>query len=268
MAPNKSRLSICATKVSLVAANTCGSPARDVGASHGARVDAPRLAATRAPRGSSSRRRSPQAMRREAGSFAGARDTPSTRSAADSSSMRTLARSTYLRRRCADRADEFARQHGQEFLGRGAHHGEQRDDAALRVVQTGERARAHCELLDVRRKLSLQKPRRIGAAKREHAERRRLRERSTSPDMLIFVFARISCGLKRAILAEFAPVPNAPSDVESARQSRRRRHAKPPPASRRRESPWPQPPEQCGGPTGPEPTRFGDWERNGRCIDF
>jgi len=23
-----------------------------------------------------------------------------------------------------------------------------------------------------------------------------------------------------------------------------------------------------GGPAGPEPTRFGDWERNGRCIDF
>jgi hypothetical protein len=23
-----------------------------------------------------------------------------------------------------------------------------------------------------------------------------------------------------------------------------------------------------GGPKGPEPTRFGDWERAGRCIDF
>jgi hypothetical protein len=23
-----------------------------------------------------------------------------------------------------------------------------------------------------------------------------------------------------------------------------------------------------GGPQGPEPTRFGDWERKGRCIDF
>jgi hypothetical protein len=22
------------------------------------------------------------------------------------------------------------------------------------------------------------------------------------------------------------------------------------------------------GPRGPEPTRFGDWERNGRCFDF
>jgi len=25
---------------------------------------------------------------------------------------------------------------------------------------------------------------------------------------------------------------------------------------------------EFGGPGGPEPTRFGDWERKGRCIDF
>jgi hypothetical protein len=29
----------------------------------------------------------------------------------------------------------------------------------------------------------------------------------------------------------------------------------------------PMPPE-IGGPTGPEPTRFGDWERKGRVSDF
>ncbi|GJM10970.1 MAG: hypothetical protein DHS20C11_32460 [Lysobacteraceae bacterium] len=29
----------------------------------------------------------------------------------------------------------------------------------------------------------------------------------------------------------------------------------------------PLPPE-VGGRDGPEPTRFGDWEKNGRCIDF
>jgi hypothetical protein len=27
-------------------------------------------------------------------------------------------------------------------------------------------------------------------------------------------------------------------------------------------------PAETGGPAGPEPTRFGDWERNGRCVDF
>lgn len=26
--------------------------------------------------------------------------------------------------------------------------------------------------------------------------------------------------------------------------------------------------EEIGGPKGPEPTRYGDWERKGRCIDF
>lgn len=29
-----------------------------------------------------------------------------------------------------------------------------------------------------------------------------------------------------------------------------------------------QPPCEIGGPKGPEPTRFGDWEKAGRCIDF
>jgi hypothetical protein len=27
-------------------------------------------------------------------------------------------------------------------------------------------------------------------------------------------------------------------------------------------------PEEVGGRGGPEPTRYGDWEKNGRCIDF
>ena len=26
--------------------------------------------------------------------------------------------------------------------------------------------------------------------------------------------------------------------------------------------------EESGGPSGPEPTRYGDWERNGICVDF
>jgi hypothetical protein len=25
---------------------------------------------------------------------------------------------------------------------------------------------------------------------------------------------------------------------------------------------------EIGGREGPEPTRYGDWEKNGRCIDF
>jgi hypothetical protein len=30
----------------------------------------------------------------------------------------------------------------------------------------------------------------------------------------------------------------------------------------------PPPPCEVGGREGPEPTRFGDWELRGRCIDF
>lgn len=28
------------------------------------------------------------------------------------------------------------------------------------------------------------------------------------------------------------------------------------------------PPREIGGRDGPEPTRYGDWEKAGRCIDF
>ena len=27
-------------------------------------------------------------------------------------------------------------------------------------------------------------------------------------------------------------------------------------------------PAEIGGRGGPDPTRYGDWEKNGRCIDF
>ena len=27
-------------------------------------------------------------------------------------------------------------------------------------------------------------------------------------------------------------------------------------------------PKEIGGRDGPDPTRYGDWEKNGRCIDF
>lgn len=30
----------------------------------------------------------------------------------------------------------------------------------------------------------------------------------------------------------------------------------------------PERPAEVGGRRGPEPTRFGDWEKGGRCIDF
>jgi len=30
----------------------------------------------------------------------------------------------------------------------------------------------------------------------------------------------------------------------------------------------PKLPPEHGGPKGPEPTRYGDWEQKGRCTDF
>lgn len=32
--------------------------------------------------------------------------------------------------------------------------------------------------------------------------------------------------------------------------------------------PPPTAPKEIGGPQGPEPTRFNDWEKRGRCTDF
>jgi hypothetical protein len=86
--------------------------------------------------------------------------------------------------------------------------------------------------------------------------------------LLIFVFAGVSCGRIGAILAEFAPVPNAPSDVDSASASAAASIAAAARAPQGRTDAKPPAPAEFGGPTGPEPTRFGDWEKNGRCIDF
>ncbi|MFO1434749.1 MAG: DUF1674 domain-containing protein [Candidatus Competibacteraceae bacterium] len=40
-----------------------------------------------------------------------------------------------------------------------------------------------------------------------------------------------------------------------------------PPAPDQSSAPTPRP-KEIGGPKGPEPTRYGDWEKAGRCIDF
>jgi len=34
------------------------------------------------------------------------------------------------------------------------------------------------------------------------------------------------------------------------------------------DAPDASPPAEIGGRDGPDPTRYGDWEKNGRCIDF
>jgi hypothetical protein len=39
-------------------------------------------------------------------------------------------------------------------------------------------------------------------------------------------------------------------------------------AARRRAARSPGNEPETGGPAGPEPTRYGDWERKGRAVDF
>lgn len=53
------------------------------------------------------------------------------------------------------------------------------------------------------------------------------------------------------------PDPESPDDTGEAAEGT-------PPAS----PPACAPVREIGGREGPEPTRFGDWEKNGRCIDF
>jgi hypothetical protein len=84
--------------------------------------------------------------------------------------------------------------------------------------------------------------------------------------LLIFVFEGVSCGRSGPILAEFRPVPNAPSDVEAPAVAAAVPAAAPGPEAR--PAKLLQDKAEQGGPQGPEPTRYGDWERNGRCIDF
>jgi hypothetical protein len=40
------------------------------------------------------------------------------------------------------------------------------------------------------------------------------------------------------------------------------------PAEKVKDTVKPAKPVETGGPAGAEPTRYGDWERGGRCIDF
>jgi hypothetical protein len=53
----------------------------------------------------------------------------------------------------------------------------------------------------------------------------------------------------------------APTDKADPQAQTPENRPKAPPASAPR-------PREIGGPKGPEPTRYGDWEIGGRCIDF
>jgi hypothetical protein len=74
-------------------------------------------------------------------------------------------------------------------------------------------------------------------------------------------FSRGFDGSSRRILADLALMQNAPEKPDRNRSGTLSKEAL------CAEVPY-QKPQEIGGPAGLEPTRFGDWERKGRCIDF
>ena len=76
----------------------------------------------------------------------------------------------------------------------------------------------------------------------EDSENRSAADRSGTPRYI----ARVPDG-QRTPTPKPAENAAAPADPEPAEPSKKK---------------------EIGGPKGPEPTRFGDWERDGRCVDF
>lgn len=56
--------------------------------------------------------------------------------------------------------------------------------------------------------------------------------------------------------------------VKQRRLADAARHALAEAEARRKSARPTSSPLEKGGPKGPEPTRYGDWERNGRAVDF
>jgi hypothetical protein len=75
------------------------------------------------------------------------------------------------------------------------------------------------------------------------------------------VFAEVSGGSGGGILADLRSMQHAPDNLE--RDTAATQAVEAPEAV----VPYVKPLE-TGGPSGLEPTRYGDWERKGRCIDF
>lgn len=57
------------------------------------------------------------------------------------------------------------------------------------------------------------------------------------------------------------PKPGAVAPLQEPAKAKDSKAGKDPAEEKRR-------PKELGGPSGPEPTRYGDWERKGICVDF
>ena len=65
------------------------------------------------------------------------------------------------------------------------------------------------------------------------------------------------------LFAAHRPKPAAKVPAKAGRGPAPPKHAAP--AAKEKA---PDGPKEIGGPDGPEPTRYGDWERKGICVDF
>ncbi|MEX2616355.1 MAG: succinate dehydrogenase assembly factor 4 [Alphaproteobacteria bacterium] len=65
-----------------------------------------------------------------------------------------------------------------------------------------------------------------------------------------------------------APLPVDPADKVDAKRNAELKAEKAGEAARQAAAREGQPPAEIGGPRGLEPTRYGDWEKSGRCVDF
>jgi hypothetical protein len=74
-------------------------------------------------------------------------------------------------------------------------------------------------------------------------------------------FARLGKPQVRCHIDDMADTPASPPKPVDAPTTAGASTAKQPPAGTAA-------PREIGGPKGPEPTRYGDWEVNGRCSDF
>jgi hypothetical protein len=79
----------------------------------------------------------------------------------------------------------------------------------------------------------------------------------------------------KTLLADYAAMPTSPKPVapthavaEVSHKGPERSDADERERAASKAQPESAPPVEIGGRVGPEPTRFGDWEKNGRCIDF
>lgn len=70
-------------------------------------------------------------------------------------------------------------------------------------------------------------------------------------------------------LAHDAPSPSVPADQSQPEDNVHRAEDEPtaPETPAERFDPDKRP-KEYGGRKGPDPVRYGDWEKNGRCIDF